>query len=118
MTTEITGTEGSLKVISYEGKAWLNTQGEYEPVAIDRDLDRERAIAAFVNTEAGKPEDAPVAQSTIEQVAGILDEVRAFVGAIEAGTEPPVSNRHSAAVMEAVLAVEGSSRAGHEVKLT
>lgn len=117
MTTEITGTEGSLKVISYEGKAWLNTQGEYEPVTIDRDLDRERAIAAFVNTEAGKPEDAPIAQSTIEQVAGIMDEVRAFVGAIEAGVEPPVGNRHSAAVMEAVFAVEGSSRAGHEVKL-
>jgi len=117
MTTEITGTEGSLRVISYEGKAWLNTQGEDEPVPQERDAGKERAVAAFLNAESGKPADAPVAQSMIEQTAGIAAEVAAVVQAIETGSEPPVSNAHALAVVRTILAIEESSRTGREVRL-
>ena len=117
MATEIVGTEGSARVISYEGKAWVNTQGDDEEVPVGRDTDAEQAIVRFLNEKAGASPGTPVAQSAIEQVKGITDEIAAFVRSIDTGAETPVSNAHSLAVMEAVLAVEESSRTGREVRL-
>jgi len=117
MTTRLTGTEGSVRVISYEGQAWVDTGGEETPVSLKRDAEREQAVRAFVNSEAGQAADAPVAQSAVEQTAGIQAEVSAFVQAVRTGSDLPVSNRHATAVMEAILAVEESSRTGREVRL-
>ena len=116
-TTEVTGTEGSARVISYEGKAWVNTQGEDKPVTQQRNAEQEQAVRAFLNAEAGRTADAPMAQSAIEQTSGIVDEVAAFAEAVALGYEPPVSNRHALAVMATILAVEESSRTGREVRL-
>ena len=74
-------------------------------------------MAAFINREAGKPEDAPLAQSAIEQTSGILDEVAACVLAINSGSDLPISNPHARRVIEVILAVEQSAKTGREVRL-
>lgn len=117
MTTELVGTEGKLKVVSYEGQAWIDTDGEAVPLELDRDADREQAVRQFLNAENGKPADAPVPQSAVEQTTGIATEVAAFARAIAAGEELPVSNQQSIAVIKAMLAIEESSRTGREVRL-
>ena len=117
LTGEIIGTEGSIKTIPYQGKAWLNTQDEYEPIELGTDLSREKDITAFVNERTGSPIDTPIAQSIIEEILGVTNEVAAFVKAIETGTEPPISNTHALAVIKSLLAIEESSRTGREVRL-
>jgi len=117
LTTETVGTEGTAGLVSYEGHGWINTDGEDVPVRPARDQDRVREVAAFLNREAGKPEDAPIAQSALEQTSGILDEVAAFVASVEADEDPPVSVQHARDVVEAILAVEESSRTGREVRM-
>jgi predicted dehydrogenase len=117
LTSVLTGTEGSLKTIPYQAKTWLNTEGEFEPVALETDAARAHAITTFVNMLTGSPAETPIAQSVIEEISGVTSEVAAFVQAIENGTEPPVSNAHALAVMEVILAVEESSRMGREVRL-
>ena len=117
MTTEVIGTEGGVRVVSYEGQAWINTDGEDVAVEMDRDAARARSVAAFINREAGNPEDAPLAQSAIEQTSGILDEVAVCVSAINSGSALPVSNAHARKVIEVILAVEESAKTGREVRL-
>lgn len=117
LTGEITGTEGSIKTIPYQGKAWLNIQDEYESIDIETDSSREKDITKFVNTQTGSPANTPVAQSIIEEISGVTIEIAAFVKAIETGTEPPISNKHALAVIEVILAIEESSHTGREVLL-
>jgi predicted dehydrogenase len=117
LTGEIIGAEGRVKTIPYQGKAWLNTEDEYEPIELEKEAAKEKDIAAFVNTITGTPIDAPVAQSIIEEISGVTNEVAAFVTAIESGTEPPISNVHALAVIKALLAIEESARTGREARL-
>ena len=117
---ETTGTEGAVRTVPYQGEAWLNTEGDYEPVDLGDDGSRAAEVAAFL--QATDPATAPssgaeVPRSAVEEMAGVASEVAAFIGAIESGAEPPVSNAHALAVMEAMLAVEESSRTGREVRL-
>ncbi len=97
--------------------SWLNTEGEYEPTALEKDTSREKNITAFVNKRAGAPVNTPIAKSIIEEISGVTDEIAAFVKAIETRTEPPISNTHALSVIKSLLAIEGSSRTGREVRL-
>ena len=117
LTGEIIGTEGSIKTIPYQGKAWLNTQDEYVDIELAKNPSREKDITAFVNAQTGAPADTPIAQSIIEEMSGVANEVAAFVKAIETGTEPPISNAHALAVIRSLLSIEESSRTGREVRL-
>ena len=117
LTTEVIGTEGSVKAISYEGQAWLNRDGTYERVTLASDAEREEKVVRFLNEESGSPIDTPLPQSAIEQTGGIWAEVSAFVVAINGGQAPPVSNSHALDVMRIILAVEESSRNGREILL-
>jgi predicted dehydrogenase len=49
--------------------------------------------------------------------SALVREVAAFAECVRTGAEPPVSNAHSRAVVEALLAVEESSRTGREVRI-
>ena len=95
----------------------MNTQDEYEPIELGTDLSREKDITAFVNERTESPADTPIAQSIIEEILGVTNEVAAFVKAIETGTEPPISNIHALSVIKSLLAIEESSRTGREVRL-
>jgi len=117
MTTEVVGTEGSAKVVSYQGEAYLNLDGEYEAIDVARDQERDQAVAAFINAESGNPPGAPLAQSVIEQTGGIAAEVAAFAGSILRQEEPPVAVDHATGVMRTLLAIEESSASGREIRL-
>jgi predicted dehydrogenase len=84
---------------------------------VQRNAERESAVAAFVNEEAGNSLDTPLAQSVIEQTTGILTEVEAFATSILRNEDPPVDLSHAVAVMRALLAIETSSHTGREVRL-
>ena len=117
MTTQVIGTEGSARVVSYQGEAYVNCDGKDEPVSQERDAAREGAVAAFINEEAGNPAGMPLAQSAIEQTTGILNEVEAFADAILGDQDLPVGNQQALDVVRVMLAVEASSRSGREVRL-
>jgi predicted dehydrogenase len=53
----------------------------------------------------------------VERRDAMRDEIAAFAACVEHGTEPPISNRYARAIVEAMLAVEESSRTGREVRL-
>ena len=53
----------------------------------------------------------------VPERSGIVEEVGAFVDAIQNDAPSPISNDHARIVMEALLAVEESSRTGREVRL-
>ena len=94
-------------MVSYEGQAELNLDGEYQPLEFERDRERERAARTFVNADLGREADAELAQSVVEQTVGIATEVEAFANAIVEADDPPVGNDHAIGVMRAMLAVEG-----------
>ena len=95
----------------------MNCDGEYDPVSVERDHETEIAVTSFVNGINGTDPDSPVARSVVEEIAGVADEVSAFVSAIETRASLPVCNSYARAVMQVLLAVEESSRTGSEIRL-